>query len=72
MIDPCSEGFLFEGVANFLTKGGKKTLLGPPTSLTLKITRKTVAFLKGNARVVEKVTPHLKPLIALPIMETPW
>ena len=22
---PCSEGFLFEGVANFLTKGGKKT-----------------------------------------------
>ena len=26
---PCSEGFLFEGAANFLTKGGKKT---PPRS----------------------------------------
>ena len=22
---PCSEGFLFEGVAHFLTNGGKKT-----------------------------------------------
>ena len=33
MIDPsCSEGCLFEGAANFLTKGGKKTPLfwGPP------------------------------------------